>query len=187
MPEMSPEERAELQAAAELHRPLAKAASLARTNGTSIAIFGGLTLLFSLPGLDLLGLAIGAVVTVTGVTERRLAPRLEAADESAPRLLCRNELTLLAGIVVYALLKLTWLRESGEELAAQVGDAGGLGIDIESLVDSVNTLVYATVIGVAVLYQGGMARYFLRRGTMIATYRARSPEWARKLVEELGG
>ena len=52
---------------------------------------------------------------VAGIEEEleRLVARLIQADEEAPMILARNELALLAGIVVYGLLKLTWLRESG--------------------------------------------------------------------------
>ncbi|RKY18758.1 MAG: hypothetical protein DRQ55_12510 [Planctomycetota bacterium] len=186
MPNLSPEEREQLAAAAALHRPLARAASLGRKNGLSLLVFGLATLLLSALGPDVVGLAIGAVVTVTGFIERRVATRLCRADEGAPLILARNELALLAGIVLYAGLKLTWLRESGAELARQIGDTGGLGVDIEALAQSLNTAVYATVIAVALVYQGGMARYFLRRRQMIAVYRAQAPAWARQIVEQLG-
>ncbi len=182
---MSPEEREQLQQAAELHRPLARAAALGGKNGAGLVIFGVLTLLVSAFEPDFVGLAIGAVVTTTGFVERRFAARLITADEAAPKILACNELLLLLGIVTYGVLKLTLLRESGAELARQVGDTGNLGIDIEALAESLNTAVYATVIAVALLYQGGMASYFLRRREMIAAYRERCPAWAREIVEGL--
>lgn len=187
MPSLSPQENEQLQATSRLHAPLARAASLGRKNGRSILIFGLLTLLVSAFDPDPLSLAIGAVVTVTGFIEQKLAPRLAQADEAVPSQLARNELVLMAGIVIYGLLKLTVLRPDSEALAQQVGDTSGLGLDVAQLADSLNTLVYVTVIAVALLYQGGMAKYFARRGAMIARYRSESPEWARQIVEGLVG
>ena len=71
----------------------------------------------------------------------------------------------------------------GEELAAQLGGTSALGIDVSALTNSLNALIYATFIAVTLLYQGGMARYFLRRRAMIDSYLQECPEWARRVVE----
>jgi hypothetical protein len=55
---------------------------------------------------------------------------------------------------------------------------------VAALTDSLNTLIYTTCMAVTLVYQGGMARYFLRRRAMIATY-LRCPEWARRVVGDL--
>ena len=52
---------------------------------------------------------------------------------------------------------------------------------LNDLVQSVTRLAYAVVMGVSILYQGGMARYFLKRRNDVATYLA-SPDWARSLA-----
>jgi len=185
MADMGPDEHEQLRVAAELHRPLARAASLGRKHGMSLALFGALTLALSALGPDYVGLSIGAVVLATGLVEWRVAPRLVHADASAPRILARSECTLLAAIVVYCLLQLTTARSSGEELARQVGGTGDLGIDVAEMAESFTLLVYVTVMAVALAYQGGMALYYLRRRAMIATYQEQTPEWARKIVEAL--
>jgi hypothetical protein len=185
--DLTAEQRSQLELAIELHRPLARAANLGRSNARGYVAFGVLTLLFAgLLGPDALGLAIGAVVTGVGVAQLRAAKRLRAADPAAPRALARNELLLLGGIAAYAILKLTLLADSGEDLARQVGDTGGLGIDIAELSSSLNTLVYACVLAVTLIYQGGLALYFLRRRPMLERYLAEAPEWARSTVESLG-
>jgi hypothetical protein len=183
---LSPEERELLQAAVALHAPLARAARLGRANGLGYAVFGLLTLLFSFFGPDPVGLALGAVLLTVGVLEQRGAARLLAADPAAPRLLARNELVLMCAIVAYAGLRLTLLRDDSAELERQLGDTSALGIDVGSLMESINTLVFATVAAVALLYQGGMARYFLRRRAMLDEYVATCPEWAREVVQGLG-
>ena len=185
MMSMTDEERARLREASRLHRPLAKAADVGRRNGTSIAICGLLTLLASGFGPDLLGLAIGCVVTVTGFIERRVAPRLLRADAGAAVMLARNELALMAGIVVYALIQISLADANSAELSRQVGGTGDMGLDIADLSKSLTQMIYVTVAAVTVLYQGGMARYFLRRREHAAAYLAGAPDWARDLVEGL--
>lgn len=183
---ISGEQLEQLRRAGELHRPLARAASLARGNGRSLLAFGLLSVILAVPSWDPAGVAIGAVLIVTGSIEVRTSPRLSRGDPSAPALLARNELALMAGIVLFCILKLTVLRESGEDLAKQLGGrARSLGIDVEALTSSLGTVTYAICIAVTLLYQGGLARYFLRRRPMIDTYTRESPEWARDLVSEL--
>jgi len=58
-----------------------------------------------------------------------------------------------------------WLTESG----------------VPGLIDSVTRLVCAAVMVVSILYQGGMARYFLKRRNDVALYLS-SPDWARSLA-----
>ncbi len=182
---MDPADQQLLARAAQLQRPLAKAARLARGNGTSVFVFGMLSLIVTAFDPNVLGVFIGAVVTLTGWAEVKFAPRLARADPDAPLLLARNELMLMLGILIYAAAQLAGGEESSAELARQVGDTGALGIDIGALAESANLVVYATVIAVTVLYQGGLARHFLRRREDIATYRREIPEWARQVVEGL--
>ena len=174
-----------LQASAKLHRPLARAASLARSNALGYVVFGALSLVVSAAGADVPGLALGCVLAVVGVLQLKAAPKLRHADPSAPRTLARNELVLLASISVYCLLKLTLLRESGAELEAQIGDTSDLGFDVGDLTNSLNTAVYSTMLAISILYQGGMARYYLRRRPMVQRYLAEVPRDARALVESL--
>src|SRR5258706_408204 len=113
---MTPADKAALQATAELHRGLARAAAVARNNALGYAVFGALTLLVALFGPDVVGLAIGVVVTGVGVAQIRAAVRLRHGDLAAPRALARNELVLMGGIIGYCLLKLTLLRDSRADL-----------------------------------------------------------------------
>ncbi|MGQ0551731.1 MAG: hypothetical protein ACT4PU_00760 [Planctomycetota bacterium] len=175
--------------AAELHRPLVRAAALARSNGGSLAAFGALTLLFALLTSEFfsvgqfVGLALGTVVLVVGLRERRWGVRLLHADPLAPQALAHGELALLGALAAYALLQLTLLRPSGAELQKAVGGAAG-GLDVAAMVESMTNVFYATVLAVAVLYQGGMARYYSKRSEPLERYRE-LPEWARNVVESM--
>ena len=92
---MSTEDRAWLPRAAELHRPLARTAKLGMGNGMGYAVFGGLSLVFSLPGWDMIGLILGAVLFGVGLYERAQSKRLLQADTAAPLRLACGELVLL--------------------------------------------------------------------------------------------
>jgi hypothetical protein len=172
--------------AAELHRPLARAAKVAHTNGGWLLLFGGIGILLGFMGPDWVSLVIGGAVAGVGFVERRGGERLRRADPEAPGLLARNELVLMAVLVVFGVLLLTLLRSTSEELDKAVG--GSLpGVDIEELSNAMTNVVGATTIAVALLYQGGMARYFLRRRRDVERFLAEIPEWARDVVMQMAG
>lgn len=174
-----------LRSAAALHGQLVRAASLARSNARCYVAFGVLTLLFAVSGLDVPNLAQGALLTAVGAAQLRAARRLRRGDLAAPGLLARNELVLMGGVLVYCALKLTVLRPASDGLSAQFGDLSGMGLDVSELTESMHTLVYTTFIVLSLLYQGGFARYFLRRRPLVERYVAEAPAWTRETVESL--
>ena len=56
---------------------------------------------------------------------------------------------------------------------------------MRELVDSMTNVFYASVLAVTLLYQGGLARYYLRRRQAVARYREEVPEWVRTVVESM--
>jgi hypothetical protein len=172
----------ELSRAAELGAPLRRAAKYARSNGLGYAVFGVLTMLLSLP-LDLPGLLLGACLLAVGVAQQRTAPRLVAGDPASPQLLARNELLLLAAITAYAVAQMTFLRAGMSSELETLGDSAG--VDVAGLVDTIAGAVYGGVILISVLYQGGMALYFRRRGPIVERYVREVPGWARETLAKL--
>ena len=96
----------------------------------------------------------------------------------------RTGIALLGAIVLYGVLGLTVLPSGAEELGAQAGGAE-LGQDLLELTDAVETLWYALIIAIGLIYQGGMARAFLRRREAVTRYLAEVPDWARKVIESM--
>jgi len=186
---MTTPERELLARAAELHRPLAKAARLGRSNGSGYVVFGVMSLVFAVLDPGPIGIALGVVLLGAGLVERAGAARLRRADPTALLRMARAELVLMGAIVIYGILGLTVLRSSGaqelQELGAQAGGMEGLGQDLRELTEAVDTLWYALIIGVALIYQGGMARAFLRRRADLARYLTEVPGWARSVVESM--
>ncbi len=173
-----------LARAAELQRPLARAAKIAHANGSGLVVFGGLTIFVALFGPDYVALLLGAAVTGVGIVERRAGARLRQADPAAPRRLAVNELCLLGAIVVYGVLKLTLLRPDGAELERAIGDSLP-GMDVKGIMDSTVTAFYGLMLAIAVGYQGGLAIYFSRKKEAVARFNSEIPEWARKVLRTL--
>ncbi len=182
---MSAADRELLLRAAEVRRPIARAARIAAGNGLGYAIFGGISVVVAVPGLDFVGLVLGAALLGVGLFERAEAARLLRADPAAPPRLARGELVLLGTLVVYAVLGLTVLPTGIEELQRQLGNTRQLGIDVQRLEKLVRTTWYGIVLATTLLYQGGMARYFLRRRADVARYLDEVPDWARRFVESM--
>ncbi len=181
---LSAQDRDLLARAAELQRPLARAAKIAHTNGSGYVVFGGLTIFVALFGPDFVALLLGVAVTGVGIVERRAGARLREADPAAPRRLAVNELCLLGAIVVYGVLKLTLMRPDSAELDKAVGDSLP-GMDVKAIMDSTITAFYGLMIAIAVGYQGGLAIYFSRRKEALERFNSEIPEWARKLLKTL--
>ena len=182
---LSEQDKDTLAIAAELHRPLARAAKVAHGNGGWLMVFGGIGLLLGLMGPDWVSLLLGGAGVAVGFLERRGAERMRRADPEAPRLLARNELVLMGILVAYGVLLLTVLRGSNELEQAVGGSVPGL--DVKAMTDAITKAFGATVIGVPLLYQGGMARYFLRKRRDVERFLAEVPEWARDVVVQMAG
>ncbi|MDD1749397.1 MAG: hypothetical protein LUO89_05915 [Methanothrix sp.] len=149
------------------------------------AVFGGLSLAFALPDWDMIGLVLGAVLLGVGLYERAQSKRLLQADTAAPLRLARGELVLLGAIALYCVLGLTVLPAASDVLKQQLRGAEGLGLDVQKLANSISTIWYTTAIAISLLYQGGMARYFLRRRSDVTRYLEEVPAWAREVAESM--
>ncbi|MFT5734187.1 MAG: hypothetical protein ACJA2W_002303 [Planctomycetota bacterium] len=184
-PSISPEGQRALQDGAVLRKKLARAAAIGRANGLGYEVFGALTFLFAMAGPDWIHLAQGALVVAVGHFQRKEAPRLERGLPEAARAMSRNELYLMFGLAIYCLARLLILtpETTGRPLDPRLAQASG--IDLEGLTKSIHTVLYSTLLIVAVLYQGGLALYFRRRVPLAEQYQREVPEWARETLGSL--
>ena len=183
-PTMSEEDRAELVETVKRFEPLKRAARWGAANGLGYIVFGGLSILLSISSSpDWIGLLIGAALIGAGVVERSQATRLTQGDPGSPGRMAQAELALMGAILLGCVIRLTFSPSVSSELRS-VGELSGLGLEMSDLIDSVTRLVYAIVMVVSILYQGGMGRYFLRRRKDVAIYLA-SPDWARSIAQSI--
>jgi hypothetical protein len=165
---------------AELRRPIARVAKLAHWNGSAYLVFGGLSLLLSLP-TDFAGLAIGAVLVAIGLRERSQADALLAGDLDAPARLARGELLLMVAVIAYSLVQIAGAGAVGAELEEQLGP-GLVDPGLVEAASSMERTVYVAFIAATVIYQGSMALRYRRVAPQLARYVAKVPEWAREVL-----
>ena len=169
----SPEQRQALADAKERYRGCMKAARTATFNIWSIGSFAGITILFGFFSLTAMLLGIGmAVVTWNEYRGRALLRRF---DPAGPLLLGRNQLGLMALIVVYALWSMYRAHTNPDPGLAQMDEI--MGGDVTGLVADLTVLVYLAVIAITGIFQGLLARFYFKRIGMVEAYLRDTPEW----------
>ena len=142
---------------------------VARFNGLSFVIIGGLSLLISVG--DWFGMAVCAAVVGAGWLELSGRTRLLAGDATGVRRMVKAELLVLAAIEIYCLTRLS--QGIGPELREAIA-----GLDMPELEPAFRSAFSATYIAVGmvtIVYQGGMARYYGRKaGVVRAALEARA-------------
>ena len=150
---------------------------LARMNGWSVALFAGLCSLVSLAFGDLVGFAVGVLVSFGGALEVRGYRKLKRRDPDGMTLLVRSQLVVLGAIWAYALPRLLsfdagylqcevlpnarqMLAAAGMDLDALLAQAGIDAGQVVPLVHLFFVVLYGTVMLTTLIYQGGMALYY---------------------------
>jgi len=162
-----------------LHRVM----RIARLNGWSIAIFAGFCAFVSLVCGDWVGAFIGIVVTVGGAVEIRGLRRLQQHDaEGGMDLLIRAQLIVMGVIWVYGVERLMSfdLEGSMAELRPQMQtiyeQTGLTEHDFGRWLTLGFYSLYATVLFVTLIYQGGMALYYRSRREAVREALTAPPE-----------
>ncbi len=173
-------------------RPVRRAARTARASALSILAAGGLALPCLAVAPSLAGvLAVAAVLAIGGV-ELYGAIRMGRADPRAATTLGRNQVALLAVIVVYCaaqmatfspddVRKLALSEYLNERLAVGERVAEAIEDDVAQLVPAAVYALYGLVIAVSLAFQGGLAIYYFTRRHHIEMYLRETPQWVRYL------
>jgi len=177
-PQLSEENLRELAAARTALRKIARAVTVARFDGWTIAIFAGLTLLMGIT--DVSNIIIGVGLGVVAFVELQGASKLRRLDVAAIRMLGFNQLSLGGLLILYALWRIH-AESSGGGLLASVAesdpqDAQALG----TLLSGSHWIVtgfYGILIAVAILGMGGMALFYFSRRKYLAAYLTQTPQW----------
>jgi hypothetical protein len=184
---LTPEQWKALADAQALYRPIRRAVGYARFDGWTVGVFAALTTVCGLssPVSLVLGVGMGVVAFVELSAAARLGRDLHPA---APRTLGLNQLALALLLIGYACYGLyTGFGASSLDHAfRQAGISEQEMREMRGLVDNlqqlITTLVYGTLIAVAVIVQGGTALFYFSRGKHLRRYLEQSPPWARHMV-----
>lgn len=152
---------------------LRRVLKFSRLNGWSVAIFAGLCTLVALAMGDPVGIAVSLLVTLGGAIEVRGYRMLKRRNIDGLRWLIRSQLVVLGVIWAYAVTRLVSFDEGTvraaftSDMRASLSDLGLSLEDILPLVRRAFYLLYGGVLAVTLLYQGGLALYYRRRGPAI--------------------
>ncbi len=153
---------------------------VARFDGMSVLFVAGFFALVSAASSDGTGAAIGMLIAAAGAIELHGASLLKASDRRGMTWLVASQLYLLTVVLCYVLFRILFpdldpmMKLATTVVAEQVRQAG---LDVNLFLAEVPTdlrLIYLAVAGLTLVYQGGMAFYYLRRRAAVETALAES-------------
>jgi hypothetical protein len=175
---MTPEHFRQIAEARTAWRRIRRAVGMARFDGWTIGIFGGLTVLFSLTSPS--GLAIGVGMLIIAVLELWGAARLSRLDPRAHRMLGFNQVAVALMLTTYALWSLytaAYGPAATSTMSADEREAMSMLGPVDEWTRQIQYLVYGILILVAVFGQGSLALYYFTRARHVRDYLAKTPPW----------
>jgi hypothetical protein len=176
-PQLTEEHLRQLAVARVLGRKITRAVSVARFDGWTLGIFGGLTLLIGYN--DLSSILIGGALCVISFVELHAADKLRRLDITAFKTLMTNQAVLATLLIVYALWSLH-IEASGGDMEAIKGqdpEVAQMLVSSQGLVQSLAAIIYGAIILVAVGGCGGMILFYLSRRRKLREYLETTPKW----------
>jgi len=182
--------------AANMHRPLSRAAGLARSSGMLMivsAVFSVLAGGLGLAGGDTVGggvtMGIGLVLFILGMSERNGGTELAALNLDAPKRLALNQVALLLLIAGGCFMG---IQDAGAAGAVSIDTAGlppdmanKMAAEMESLAPLLIYGVYGVMMAISIVVQGGMALYYMSRRKVVAAFHDELPPWVTDVVSTL--
>lgn len=178
---LTPEQQQALEDARERAASFMGAAKVAAFNGWTFAFFAAVSILsglFNLPAF-LVGVGLAAVAWNELQGRRRILDQ----DPGGFELLWKNQLALMAIIVVYCVWAMYRSRSAPDPSIQELDEIFGAGSS--ELFQSIVTTMYGAVIAGTVIYQGLMARYYHARITRLKEYLEVTPAWVVELQRSL--
>jgi hypothetical protein len=146
---------------------------VAKLNAWSVVIVAGICLPLSAVLGDWSGTAACALVVFGGWTELAGRRQVAAGDAAGVNQLIRAQWIVLGTILVYCVARLASFDADtalGNLTPSMRSELASSGIDVEAILPLVRMVFYMTytvVIVVTAVYQGGLARYYSRRRTIV--------------------
>jgi len=180
---LTEEHTAQLAAAMERAGKIRKATKIAGANGWMLGISAALSAPFALGSQ--IAFLLMAALGILSWNEFRGRDMLRAFDSNGPELLWKNQLGLMAVLVVYCLWAIRIASAAPvdpdllllQELAPEMAD----------LMTSLTVTVFQGVILATVVMQGLMARMYHSRIAMVRQYWADTPGWVVEVIRMLDG
>jgi hypothetical protein len=170
---LAPEQKQRLAAATVERDRLLRPARLARMNGWSLGIFGGLSILIGLvTGGG--GILVGAALVALAWNEMRGVALLRRLDPEGARILGWNQIAVGGVVAVYCAAAIVRSRMAPNASMQELEELAGISGDLMS---ELTTVFYGSVAIVVGIVQGLLARYHFRAGPRLAAFRRATPGW----------
>jgi hypothetical protein len=180
VPAFTPEHLAEISAAKQKFKKVARAIGVAKFDAWSVAIFGGLTFIVGLGTFSIVGTLLGAGMSYVAYAEFTEAAKLRKLDLDAPKKLAINQVVLGSLLMAYAIYSLLTSHIDMSQYADLAG-AGQMGAkmadDLNQMTVLAYRLVYFSLIAIAIFAQGGTALFYLSRRKHLRGYLEQTPAW----------
>ena len=176
---LTSEQRAALDAARARLRKLMRPARIARANGWTIGVFGGLSVAWALVNGGE-GLLMGLALTAIAWNELRGAKRLRVLDPTGAQILGSNQLILALVIALYCAVKVAQADAAPEPSLKEIEDAAGFPAE---LVVQLTQLIYGGTAVIVGVVQVLLARYHFGAKGRIETFRRDTPGWILALLQ----
>lgn len=177
---LSSEQMRALADGMERARKILRAGRVAAITGWSLVGFGALSILVSLLSPE--GVLVGGALLGVGWNELEGRKTLFCFDPSGARRLARNQLWLLAVILLYC----GWAiyRNQSRTIAevAELESLMGLG---EDFIADALTVFYTLVMAVAAAVQWAMYRFHRSRVALVRSYLEETPPWVVEVQERI--
>jgi hypothetical protein len=155
---------------------LSRVVRVGTIDGRLLLIVAGLFALLSAAGRDVLGAAVGCLAAGAGALELHGVSLLRQGAARGMAWLVRAQLGLLALMLGYAGLRLALFDpelvrkqlELAPQLREPITQAGLTEDEFIAFTARVHGIIFTVVIGITLLYQGGLARYYHRRRPLVA-------------------
>jgi hypothetical protein len=168
---------------------LRRMAAYANFDGWSLVILGALNLICCSGYGSVTGLMISIAMLGTGMFELSSVRKLRRLNPTAiSRLVC-NQLILAAVLILYCIVSLVQNQHSSgasPDLDQLLSQLGASAADVRDQLPSLWTILYASVIALTLIIQGGTARYYWSRRKHLSRYIEQTPDWIQQMQRERG-
>lgn len=185
--------------AAQLYRPLDKCAATARASGGILMTSGVLTLFFAaisaaFGGLqeNLVTFVVGLILITLGLIERSAGQDVALCKVSAPSRLAWNQLMLFGIIALSCGMQMKTYQgeqaaaaltpEMQQQLAESNPELAGMMANLQSIGPTVVYTFFGFIVLTSLMFQGGMALYYLSRRRRIQRFHQELPPWVSRIV-----
>lgn len=174
---LTPEQEQQLRDAKERTGSFVGAARVAAFNGWTIGFFAAVSILFGL--FSPIGLIVGVGLAVVARNELVGRRRIRELDAGGLELLWRNQIGLMALIILYCIWSMYRAVSAPDPQIAEMSEI--LGEDAGDLIRSLTLTLYGAVIAATAIFQGLNARYYFVRVARMREYLRLTPAWVVEL------